>query len=42
MFVKENPDRKKTKKNLFLIKPFQYMNKKSRKKLKYLENEKSF
>ena len=27
---------------IFLIKPFQYMTKKSRQKLKYLENEKSF
>ena len=27
---------------IFLIKPFSYMNKKSREKFKYLENEKSF
>ena len=27
---------------ILLIKPFLYMNKKSRQKLKYLENEKSF
>ena len=29
-------------KSIFLIKPFNYMTKKSRRKLKYLENEKRF